>query len=192
MDAIILYLPSPNERNQMYNAFEDNFCGRAFKVIHDVQKGPLVFVRLYNGTLNRGQKIYSVQQELSEQSGRLYIAYADDYKEVDNVSNGNIAVLTGLKKTRLGDLLTVSQTALQKAQTKFGKQSKDEDLKKLFKVGTKIPEPVFFCSIEPPSMAYQATLDQALNELQREDPSLQVMYNNDTGQTVLGGLYVEK
>lgn len=92
----------------------------------------------------------------------------------------------------MGDLLTVSQSAFQKAQRKYKKLSGSKDtneceMKNIFKVGTKVAEPVFFCSIEPPSMSFQSALDQALNELQREDPSLQVSYNSDTGQTILGG-----
>lgn len=97
MDAVILYLPSPNIRNDLFSNFNDNLCARAFKVIHDKQKGPLVFLRVYNGKLKKGQRIYSVQQDVSEQVGRLYIAYADDFKEVESVDNGNIAVAAGLK-----------------------------------------------------------------------------------------------
>lgn len=96
MDAIILYLPSPKERNKLFSNFDEELCAKAFKVIHDKQRGPLVFFRIYNGILKKGQRIYSVQQNLSEQLSRLYIAYADDFKEVDVVSNGNIAV-AGLK-----------------------------------------------------------------------------------------------
>lgn len=97
MDAIILYLPSPLEINQQYAHFENSLCAKAFKVIHDKQKGPLVFFRIYSGTFNKGQKIYNFGMDRSEQTGRLYIAYADDFKEVDEITKGNIAVVTGLK-----------------------------------------------------------------------------------------------
>lgn len=50
-----------------------------------------------------------------------------------------------------------------------------------------VPDAVFFCSIEPPSLTFQAPLDQALLELQREDPSIRVTHAEDTGQTVLAG-----
>ena len=53
--------------------------------------------------------------------------------------------------------------------------------------GNTIPEPVFLCSIEPPSAAYQSALETALAELQREDPSLRVTTDDDTGQLVLAG-----
>lgn len=52
----------------------------------------------------------------------------------------------------------------------------------------KIPDAVYFCSIEPPSLTYQLPLENALKQLQREDPSLRVNYDETTMQTVLGGM----
>lgn len=99
-----------------------------------------------------------------------------------------------------GNLVTNSQTSAQKAKSKMLKltskknsELNEESVESLFGVGPQIPEPVFFCSIEPPSLAYQNALEQALNELQREDPSLRVTYDAETGQTVLSGteLYLD-
>lgn len=53
--------------------------------------------------------------------------------------------------------------------------------------GTTIPEPVFLCSIEPPSASFQNALDTALAELAREDPSLRVINDQETGQIILAG-----
>ncbi|XP_057659734.1 ribosome-releasing factor 2, mitochondrial [Diorhabda carinulata] len=190
MDAVVLYLPTPNDSNRIFNSFEDNLCARAFKVLHDQQKGPLIFLRIYNGNLKKGQKIYSFKQDCSEQIGRLYVAYADDYEEVDSITTGNIAVVTGVKKIMSGDLITNSSTAGQKAKNNILKKNKniEKDIDKILGIGVSIPDPVFFRSIEPTSASYQALLEQALNELQREDPSLRVSFNEETGQTVLGGM----
>merc|ERR1719209_2386109 len=51
-----------------------------------------------------------------------------------------------------------------------------------------IPEPVFFCSIEPPSMGKQKDLDKALERLEKEDPSLRVKTDEETNQTILSGM----
>ena len=51
-----------------------------------------------------------------------------------------------------------------------------------------VPQPVFFRSIEPPSLAYQKKLDQALQNLTREDPSLSVRIDSETGQTIVSGM----
>lgn len=45
--------------------------------------------------------------------------------------------------------------------------------------GVEVPSPVFFCSIEPPSMSHQKALDHALECLQKEDPSLKVCCLNN-------------
>jgi len=58
----------------------------------------------------------------------------------------------------------------------------------LILAGMIIPDPVFFCSVEPPSLSFQKMLDNALECLVREDPSLRVKYDEDTGQTILGGM----
>ncbi|KAJ8974319.1 hypothetical protein NQ317_010915 [Molorchus minor] len=193
MDAVILYLPSPIKKNERYKCFEDSLCAKAFKVKYDKQKGPLAFFRLYNGVLNKGQKIYSIQQDGSEQVGKVYVAYADDLEEVQSMKAGNIAVVSGLKKVMSGDLVANSNVASQKAKKNLLHSAKkeniqDPDIEKLLGIGVTIPEPVFFCSIEPPSLASQAALEHALIELQREDPSLRVSFNTETGQTVLAGM----
>ncbi|KAJ9575741.1 hypothetical protein L9F63_007387 [Diploptera punctata] len=193
MDTVINYLPAPNERNQLLSdCFGSNLCARAFKVIHDDQKGPITFFRIFSGNVSKGQKIYNIPQEKTENSSRLMVAFADETEEVMEVGSGNIAAVSGLKFTVAGDLVTNSASAAGSAYKKFAKlknRSEDDNNSfELFGVKTHIPDPVFFCSIEPPSKAYQAALEQALGELQREDPSLRVTQDSETGQTVLGGM----
>lgn len=72
--------------------------------------------------------------------------------------------------------------ALNKAQAQLEAQSKPLQLK------PNIPEAVYFCSIEPPSLSYQLELERALAQLQREDPSFRVHNDESTMQTVLGGM----
>ncbi|KAG7163884.1 Ribosome-releasing factor 2-like 2 [Homarus americanus] len=55
-------------------------------------------------------------------------------------------------------------------------------------LGVQVPDPVFFCSVEAPSTSHQKALEDALGQLQREDPSLHVTLDQDTGQTVLSGM----
>lgn len=63
----------------------------------------------------------------------------------------------------------------------------ENDVESLFGKGPRIPEAVFFCAIEPPTLAKEAALEQALSQLQREDPSLRVTHDTETGQIILGG-----
>lgn len=79
-------------------------------------------------------------------------------------------------------MLISNISALEKAQAILKAQSKPLQLK------PNIPEAVYFCSIEPPSLSYQLELERALAQLQREDPSFRVHNDEHTMQTVLGGM----
>ncbi|XP_071453897.1 ribosome-releasing factor 2, mitochondrial isoform X2 [Hetaerina americana] len=137
-----------------------------------------------------GQKLYNVRLQKSEQSGRLMVAYADDYVETDEVDCGNIAVISGLKDTITGDMITSSSAVANAAKSYLIQVTgmDAETLEKKFGQSSYVPDPVFFCSVEPASQAYEKSLERALNELVREDPSLKVSHNGETGQTVLGGM----
>ncbi|XP_053613414.1 ribosome-releasing factor 2, mitochondrial [Plodia interpunctella] len=214
MDAVVSYLPTPLQCNRLYNCFEKDLSARAFKVQHDDQRGVLTFLRLYSGEINRNQKIYNLGREKTEQTGSLYVALADEYKPVETVTAGNIAVVSSLKAAMTGDLITSTQSAGNRAKSKLSSmvadrskvdalmlpsakqrlqalesEPTDEELAEiLLGIGTTVPEPVFVCSIEPPSAAFQSALETALTELQREDPSLRVSVDTDSGQMVLAGM----
>lgn len=185
MDSIINYLPAPNERNQMYNCFGNDFVGTVFKVTHDKQRGPLSLVRVFRGELKRGARV-TTSSATGENVQRIYEPLADDYKEIEQVGAGNVCVCAGLKSTKTGDILVSSLTSLKNAQKKLHKNSDDET--NAFSLEPKIPDAVYFCSIEPPSIGFQQPLDAALVQIQREDPSLRVKYDENTMQTVLGGM----
>ena len=108
---------------------------------------------------------------------------------------GDIAVIVDmcfmLLQTSTGDTLVSSQkTATSAAQSYQNSRTEGSSDPATLPVlaGMDIPDPVFFCSIEPPSLAYQKALDHALECLVREDPSLTVTLDSDTGQTILGGM----
>lgn len=67
-------------------------------------------------------------------------------------------------------------------------ENDDDESLELFSLEPKIPDAVYFCSIEPPSISSQMAMELALKQLQREDPSLRVTFDTVTGQTVLGGM----
>lgn len=186
MDSIINYLPAPHERNQIYNCFGDDFVGKVFKVTHDNQRGALSLVRIYRGELKKSSKVMT-SNGTPEQIQRLYEPLADEYRETDSVRAGNVCVCAGLKSTKTGDLLVSNLTSLKNAQKKI-KKFDDDDSDESFSLEPKIPDAVYFCSIEPPSISYQNALDNALQQIQREDPSLRVKYDETTMQTVLGGM----
>lgn len=156
MDAVIRYLPDPSERCHNFveaYAAGQNLCAMAFKIQNDPQRGPLTFLRIYSGTIQSGQKIYNVNRSKSEKVSRLYVASADELGEISDISQGNIVVVSGLKDTITGDTITSGLTAMNAARSWMAtKRNVAEKEIAPVLAGIEIPDPVFFCSIEPPSM----------------------------------------
>lgn len=186
MDSIINYLPAPSDRNKKYDCFGDDFVGSVFKVTHDKQRGPLSLVRIFRGEIKRNSRV-TTSSGVAETIQRLYEPLADEYRETDMIGAGNVAVCAGLKTTKTGDVLVQSMTSLRNAQKKMKNNAEDDD-SVTFSLEPKIPDAVYFCSIEPPSVGFQQALDTALAQIQREDPSLRIKYDENTMQTVLGGM----
>lgn len=185
MDAIVHYLPTPNERTFSFNTGndDDDLCAYVFKIIHDKQKDPLTFMRIFTGSIRSNQKLYNINREGSEKVGKIKIAYANDFKEVSSIYAGNIAVVTGLKDIITGDILFSSTSALERKKSQL--EANKINNAKFF---IEVPNPVFFCTIEPPSVGFQNQLDFALRCLQREDPTLCIEVDESLGQTILMGM----
>lgn len=102
LDGIVDLLPNPVERlskaNPAIKHYGQELCALAFKTVHDKQRGPLTFVRVYTGSLTAGSTVYNVGRGCSEQVGKLYQVYADEHRDIANVTAGNIAALSGLKQ----------------------------------------------------------------------------------------------
>ncbi|EFC43477.1 elongation factor G [Naegleria gruberi] len=171
MDGIVRYLPGPKideaSKQRELNAF-------AFKVINDVQRGLLVFVRVYSGSVDitKSPAIFNHSKNQKERIGKVYQMHANVPQEVKKISAGNIGVLVGLKETGTGDILVAKQGS-----------KTDPSIPQL-----SVPKPVFFCSIEAENSADQDALDNALSIMQKEDPSLQITNNEETNQTLVSGM----
>lgn len=194
LDAITMYLPSPEERNyEFLQWYKGDLCALAFKVLHDKQRGPLVFMRIYSGTIKPQLAVHNINGNCTERISRLLLPFADQHVEIPSLTAGNIALTVGLKHTATGDTIVSSKSSALAATRRAEregekKQRHNSETERLLLAGVEIPEPVFFCTIEPPSVAKQPDLDHALKCLQREDPSLKVRLDPDSGQTVLCGM----
>ncbi|XP_017383133.1 ribosome-releasing factor 2, mitochondrial isoform X1 [Cebus imitator] len=194
LDAVTMYLPSPEERNyEFLQWYKGDLCALAFKVLHDKQRGPLVFMRIYSGTIKPQLAIHNINGNCTERISRLLLPFADQHIEISSLTAGNIALTVGLKHTATGDTLVSSKSsalaAARRAEREGEKKHRqNNEAERLLLAGVEIPEPVFFCTIEPPSVAKQPDLEHALKCLQREDPSLKVRLDPDSGQTILCGM----
>ncbi|GAB1197503.1 Ribosome-releasing factor 2, mitochondrial [Aspergillus pseudonomiae] len=154
-------------------------CALAFKVVNDPKRGVLVYVRVYSGSLDRNSVLYNTNLNVSERAPRLLKMYANDAVEVDSIPEGHIGVVAGLKHTRTGDTLVTYSG---------NKATPPEPLTTLQLRPINVPPPVFFASVEPHSLSEEKRLQESLAMLLREDPSLHVTVDEDSGQTLLSGM----
>uniref|UniRef100_T1IIF1 Tr-type G domain-containing protein n=1 Tax=Strigamia maritima TaxID=126957 RepID=T1IIF1_STRMM len=190
MDAIVDYLPSPLDvkcKNVQY--YDGQFSALVFKILYDSQRDFVNIIRIYSGELNQGQKLFNVNQKCVEKVGKIFTVYADEYEQIEKATAGNIVAVTGLKNTVTGNTIVSSSHAANAAMKKYAEEHKNNvsDVAPLLG-GLQVPDPVFFCSIEPSSLSQQKPLENALLCLKREDPSLRVDTDSETGQTVLSGM----
>lgn len=154
-------------------------CALAFKVVNDAKRGVLVYVRVYSGSLDRNSVLFNTNLNVSERAPRLLKMYANDAVEVDSIPEGHIGVVAGLKHTRTGDTLVTYAG---------NKATPPEPLNTLQLRPITVPPPVFFASVEPHSLSEEKRLQDSLAMLLREDPSLHVTVDEDSGQTLLSGM----
>lgn len=154
-------------------------CSLAFKVVNDAKRGVLVYVRVYSGSLDRNTTLFNTNLNVSERVPRLLKMHANDAVEVDSIPTGHIGVVVGLKYARTGDTL-VSYVG--------HKSTPPEPLNTLQLRPIEVPPPVFFAGVEPHSLSEEKRLQESLAVLLREDPSLQVTVDEDSGQTLLSGM----
>jgi elongation factor G len=156
-------------------------CALAFKVVHDTRRGMLVYVRVYSGTLNKSALLYNTNLQTAERAPRLLRMYAQDAVEIDSIPSGQIGVIAGLKHARTGDTLISYVGANPKNGPPF-------PLNTLQLKPIEVPPPVFFVSVEPNSLSEGKNVEQILDILLREDPSLHITLDEDSGQTLLSGM----
>uniref|UniRef100_A0A0N5AK53 Tr-type G domain-containing protein n=1 Tax=Syphacia muris TaxID=451379 RepID=A0A0N5AK53_9BILA len=198
LNIVAKYFPSPIKKSDpVKKIYGNNFSALVFKVNHDKRHGQLNYIRIYTGQLKNGSNLYNANQHKIENHVSTFLPYSDILKPVGSVEAGDIAVITGLKSTVTGDTLLelkhCSNDLLKKQTALNNNKNTEPELDKSFLLaGINSPDPVFFCSIEPPDSSSQKLFDKALHELTVEDPSLRIRTEDD--QTIIetmGELHLE-
>ncbi len=180
LDAVIFYLPSPSDRPAIAGLVagadgarapsdKEPFAAFAFKIATDSAEGSLTFFRVYSGVLQTGDAVYIPQRDARETVGRLVQMHANERSEIAEVRAGDIAAAVGLRDVTTGDTLTDPDAVITLEMMEF-------------------PEPVISAAIEPKTQEDQDKLAQALAKLVREDPTLRVHVDAESGQTILSGM----
>ena len=182
MNAVVRYLPSPadippvtgidpatGEEIERKPDNDEPFSALVFKIVTDPFVGRLAYARVYSGMLAAGSRVYNANRQRKERVGRLLQMYADKRDEIKEVDAGDIAAIVGLKQTFTGETLC------------------DPDHEIILET-IEFPDPVIKVAVEPKSKADQDKLSEALIKLSEEDPTFQVAYDDQTGQTVIAGM----
>ena len=181
LDGVIEYLPSPvdippvagvdeNDEPVTRKAEDDEkFSALAFKIMTDPFVGQLIFFRVYSGTIKSGDTVFNPVKNKKERLGRILQMHANQREEIKEVRAGDIAAAVGLKDATTGETLCDPTSVITLERMVF-------------------PEPVISQAVEPKTKADQEKMGLALNRLAQEDPSFRVRTDEESGQTIIGGM----
>ncbi|MBU3712270.1 MAG: elongation factor G [Limnohabitans sp.] len=181
LDAVIELMPSPldippvagtdEDEKEVSRKADDNekFSALAFKLMTDPFVGQLTFVRVYSGVLSKGDTVYNPVRGKKERIGRIVQMHANNRQEVDEIRAGDIAACVGLKDVTTGETLCDPAAVVTLERMVF-------------------PEPVIRQAVEPKTKADQEKMGIALSRLAAEDPSFRVNTDEESGQTIIGGM----
>jgi len=183
LDAVLTYLPSPLDVPPMVGhdpkdesveltrapSTTEPFSGLAFKVASHPFFGTLTYVRVYSGSIDAGQPVFNTTKGRKERIGKLFQMHSNKENPVGSASAGHIYAMIGLKDTTTGDTLSDLQQHIVLESMSF-------------------PEPVIHVAIEPKTKGDQEKLSTAIQKLVQEDPTFTVRQDEETGQTVIGGM----
>ncbi|KAL9609375.1 MAG: hypothetical protein Q9167_005844 [Letrouitia subvulpina] len=156
-------------------------CALAFKVVHDTRRGALVYVRVYSGSIRKGTSLYNTNLQVFEPTQRLLKMYASNSVDIPYLDAGQIGAIPGLKHARTGDTL-ISYIGANP------KNGPPEPLNTLQLRPINVPPAVFFSSIESHNLGEEKSVRNALALMIREDPSLQLSEDEESGQMLLSGM----
>ena len=183
LDAVVDFLPSPvdlpptegtkpGKEDVLLRKADDSepFSALAFKIMTDPYVGKLIYLRVYSGTLQKGDTVINTTKGMKkERLGRLLLMHANERQDIDTIRTGDIIAAVGLKQVTTGDTLSDMDNPIQLETLVF-------------------PEPVIHVAVEPKTKADQEKLGKALYSLSEEDPTFRVRTDEETGQTVISGM----
>ncbi|WP_420597837.1 elongation factor G [Neptuniibacter sp.] len=182
LDAVVDYLPSPtevapqdltDEKGEPTGevatvSVDEPFRALAFKIMDD-RFGALTFVRIYSGTLKKGDTILNSFTGKTERVGRMCEMEADERNELDSAQAGDIIAIVGMKNVQTGHTLCDPKHECTLEAMVF-------------------PEPVISIAVEPKDKGGAEKMGIAIGKMVAEDPTFLVHTDEDSGQTILRGM----
>ena len=180
LDGVTDYLPNPTEVNNialdvnneekqvvLTNNDNDPLVCYAFKLV-DNRYGQLTYIRIYQGSLKKGNSITNIANGKKINVGRLVRMHSDNMEEITEAGAGDIVALFGVD--------CASGTTFTDGSLRYNMTSMH------------VPNPVIELVIEAKNRDDLNNLSKALNRFTKEDPTFQVMVDKESGQTIIKGM----
>lgn len=178
--AVVDYLPNPSEvENKAFNQMKAEkevallpdpgkpFVGLAFK-LDNTPFGQLTYMRIYQGTVKKGEFIYNVRTGKKIKVPRIVYMHADETEEINSASGGDIVAFFGIDCAS-GDT--------------FCAESVQYTMTSMF-----VPNAVISMAVEPQERSATGNFSKALQKFTKEDPTFRVHRDEESGQTVISGM----
>jgi elongation factor G len=182
LDAVVDYLPSPidippliakdiktNKAIEVHPDVNARFAALAFKSQMDKYVGKLLYVRVYSGTIKKGEIVINQTNNRKERITRILQMFSNKKNDIEFLQAGDIGAIVGTKSIMTGDTLATEENELLLEQIVF-------------------PDSVISIAIEPKTKSDQDILSDSLNKMQEEDPTFHVHQDKETGQTLISGM----
>lgn len=180
LDAVTRYLPSPLDREIKAKDFTDTdkpcpleadaskpFVGMAFKIVEDPY-GTLTFMRIYQGTVEKGETYFNQRTGRKERFSRIMRMHSDKREEIDSASAGDIVAIMGIDSASGDTYATEAQTCT---------------LESIY-----VPESVIKVAVTPKERSGSDKLGKALQRFRKEDPTFRVFTDEETGEVIMAGM----
>ncbi len=181
LNMLVDYLPSPgelkeleatlvktNETVKVKTEMDAPFSGFVFKTMVDPFIGTISFIKVNSGVVKAGDEVYHAQGDTTIKMPNLFTYMGKESIPVEEVNAGDVFVITKQDSLRTGDTLSDN-----KERVVFPKVS--------------LPTPVIYKAIHPQNKKDEDKISMALNRLNIEDPSFDIVRNKETGQLLIGG-----
>jgi elongation factor G len=180
LDAVINYLPAPadvpntavdlNDNEKQVNILPDTSLpsvALAFK-LEDGQYGQLTYIRIYQGSLKKGDEIINTRSGKKNKIGRIIRMHADSMEDISGADAGDIIALFGIDCSS-GD--TFCSSDINYAMTSMH-----------------VPEPVISLMIKPKDKKSADQMSKALHRFSKEDPTFRTFVDPESNETIIKGM----
>jgi elongation factor 2 len=144
-------------------------CGVIFGVTVDKHAGEVGIARIFSGTVRKGTELWIASKYKKEKVQQVGIYMGPDRVQVNEVPAGNIAAIVGISDLYVGETIS------------------EEEIEPFEKI-KHYSEPVVTKSIEAKNTKDLMKLVEVLREISKEDPTLKVEINQETGEHLISGM----